>query len=410
MNNDYAVLRDLARQYAAIAADPVQQQRRELWADHLSLRPTRPLVCTIVGPWDAWIGEILADANLRCADPLLRGVERDLRWWLMRASWESDDIIEPWINVGAVHANEKEKLWGVEIVAHRTHHGGAAKYDEPIRTWNDLARLKPPQHCIDEAATAARIARVEEAIDGIVTVNCFRSPRCLNFTADISTDIGALRGIEQIMIDMVEDPEGLEHMLAIMRDGVLNNQNQAEAAGDFCLACGHNQAMPYCRDLPWPKANTRAVRKQLWGHMAAQEFTGVSPGMHEQFLLNYQMPILEKFGLIAYGCCEDLTHKITMLRKIPNLRMIGVSPFADVARCAEQIGTDYVLSWRPSPANTVSGSWDPARVRRILSEGLAATKGTYNHIMLKDAYTVQGEPERMRKFCLMARELAESAG
>ena len=71
----------------------------------------------------------------------------------------------------------------------------------------------------------------------------------------------------------------------------------------------------------------------------------------EEFLLRYQLPILEKFGLVSYGCCEDLTRKIDMLRRIPNLRRIGIAPAADVAKCAEQIGRDYVLSYRPSPTD-----------------------------------------------------------
>ncbi|GAI58840.1 unnamed protein product [marine sediment metagenome] len=51
----------------------------------------------------------------------------------------------------------------------------------------------------------------------------------------------------------------------------------------------------------------------------------------------------DKFGLVAYGCCEDLTYKVDMLRQIPNLRRIAVPPFADAAKCAEQIGRDYVF-------------------------------------------------------------------
>ena len=47
--------------------------------------------------------------------------------------------------------------------------------------------------------------------------------------------------------------------------------------------------------------------------------------MHEEFLFRYQLPIMEQAGLVAYGCCEDLTCKIDMLRQIPNLRRIAVS-------------------------------------------------------------------------------------
>ena len=77
--------------------------------------------------------------------------------------------------------------------------------------------------------------------------------------------------------------------------------------------------------------------------MAAQEFTTFGPDMFEEFMFNYQKPILERYGLTAYGCCEDLTRKIGVIKKLRNLRRIAVSPFADPVKCAEQIGGDYVL-------------------------------------------------------------------
>jgi hypothetical protein len=36
----------------------------------------------------------------------------------------------------------------------------------------------------------------------------------------------------------------------------------------------------------------------------------LSPGMREELYLNYQNPILARFGLVGYGCCENLAHKI----------------------------------------------------------------------------------------------------
>jgi hypothetical protein len=94
--------------------------------------------------------------------------------------------------------------------------------------------------------------------------------------------------------------------------------------------------------------------------------------MHDEFLLQYQLPILRSFGLVAYGCCEDLTRKIDMLRQVPNLRHIAVTLVADVRRCAEQIGRDYVTSWRPNPTDMVCASWDEARIRRIVRDGMEA--------------------------------------
>jgi hypothetical protein len=129
--------------------------------------------------------------------------------------------------------------------------------------------------------------------------------------------------------------------------------------------------------------------------------------MHDEFLLQYQLPILEHFGMVAYGCCEDLTRKIDMLRQIPNLRRIAVTPRADIAACAEQIGNDYVISWRPNPAEMVCCGFDEDRIRRITREGLEACRGLNVDITLKDIDTVQNDPSRLARWAAITREVID---
>ena len=124
-------------------------------------------------------------------------------------------------------------------------------------------------------------------------------------------------------------------------------------------------------------------------------------------MFQYQRPIMEHFGLVHYGCCEDLTRKIDMLRRVPNLRRIAVSPFADAARCAEQIGSDYVLSYRPSPADMVSYGFDPERIRSILGRDLTACRGCHVDVTLKDVETVQGDSGRVRNWVGLTREVID---
>ena len=47
--------------------------------------------------------------------------------------------------------------------------------------------------------------------------------------------------------------------------------------------------------------------------------------MHDEFCVQYEMKWMERFGLVAYGCCEPLHNKIGMLRKIKRLRKISMS-------------------------------------------------------------------------------------
>ena len=147
-------------------------------------------------------------------------------------------------------------------------------FDPPLKTEADLDKLIPPQHRIDEAATARDLARLSEAIGDILTVTLSRAPQYWRWGADISTDLARLRGLEQFMWDMVDRPAWLHRLLGFMRDGVMRAQDQAEAAGDLRLCDHENQAMPYALDLADPAADGRAVRRgELWTFCASQETT-----------------------------------------------------------------------------------------------------------------------------------------
>lgn len=94
-----------------------------------------------------------------------------------------------------------------------------------------------------------------------------------------------------------------------------------------------------------------------------------------------------------------------MLRQIPNLRRIAVSPFADAARCAEQIGQDYVLSYRPSPTDMVSYRFDRDRIRSILKRDLKACRDCHVDITLKNVLTVENDPTRVQNWVALTREV-----
>ena len=404
VKQDVALLRALATEYAAISGDPIQDRRRALWRGKNSLRPVRPLIYIRAFAWQE-----MPQSECVCADPFFRHYENWFRQEIFRSTIGDDYIFEPWVTVNASYMCTG---WGVSGERNYSDEPrGSWKMDYAIKEPQDLAKMRAPWHEIDEAETARRAERLGEAIGDIITVNIDRGPAYRMWAGDISTDLGYLRGIEHFMMDMVDRPEWLQRLVGFMGEGVLRTHEQAEDAGDWGLCAHQNQAMPYAEELEGPAANVNGVkRKQLWGYMAAQEFTAVSPRMHDAFLLQYQLPILSAFGLSAYGCCEDLTQKIDMLRQIPNLRRIAVSPFADVARCAEQIGPKYVISYRPSPTDMVGYGYDEGRIRAILREAFSALRGTHFDITLKDVETVQGDPQRARKWTQLVRDVLDEMG
>jgi hypothetical protein len=398
---DTTVLRDLAKAYCDICADPVQAERRALWRRHNSLKPTRPLIYVRAFAWSE-----MPQSHCLCEDRLFRQYEDFFRRHLFWADLNDDSIFEPWVTVQAQYACSG---WGVSGKCNFSDEpGGSFKVDYPIKTLADIDKLRMPWHEIDEARTAETVARVSDAVGDLLTINVDRGPVFRMWKGDLSADLGYMRGIEHIMMDMLDNPDWLHRLVGFLRDGVLKTHEEAEAAGDWGLGAHQNQAMPYAEELEDPAANQNGVkRRQLWGYMAAQEFTAVSPGMHDEFMLQYQLPILKHFGLVAYGCCEDLTRKIDMLRQIPNLRRIAVSPFADDAKCAAQIRQDYVLSYRPSPADMVSYRFDPDRVRSLLRRDLGACRECHVDITLKDVETVEKDPERVKKWVALTRTVVD---
>jgi len=401
---DRTILRDLARRYLEICRDPVQEERRRLWRDLNSRRPTRPLIYVRAFAWSE-----MAESVCRCQDPLLRQYEDFFRSQLFRWEFGDDFIFEPWVTLPAVRPTHVEGIWGVRTGMHRPDgEGTAGEYLAPIKAPEDVVRLIAPDHVVDEAATARLAGQLDEAIGDLIAISIDRGPVHQMWQADISTELAHLRGLEQFMYDMVDRPQWLHELLAFMRDAILKTHSQAEAAGDWRLAHHQNQAMPYAHELADPAADSPPVRReQLWCFCASQETTLVGPEMFEEFMLRYQIPIIEQFGLCAYGCCEDLSRKIPLLRKIHNLRRVAVSPMADVAKCVEQIGTDYVMSYRPSPADMVAYGFDADRIGRILERDLAICRGGHFDITLKDVETVQGDGDRIRKWTQLTRRIID---
>jgi len=205
-------------------------------------------------------------------------------------------------------------------------------------------------------------------------------------------DISFLRGVEPIFNDLYDRPEYLHK---IMEKFV----SAANAKLDFLLQQG-NHIDPTYPDLHCTPGLVSGLAedglKATWFRGMAQPFSCVSPAMLEEFEIDYIKPIAERFAYTYYGCCEPLDRKIDVVKKIGNLRKIGVSPWADIESCAEQIGGDYVYSRKPNPAN-VADTTDPEVIRKETEDTVKACikYGCPCEFVLKDISTVSHKPENL---------------
>lgn len=403
---DVQVLRDLVARYLEFANDPIMDERRRLWSAHHAMKRTRPPVFVMIGMFNAFCKEIFGGDNLLCEDEFFRWHEALLRMRIFTAEIGDDQVFEPWWTQHAAVENYGGSKWGLPQEFDQTGHiGDAMHMKASLDDWSKLDKITAPHHRIDELRTNEWVQKIGDAVGDLIEINVERGPICQGTAMDIATDLTQLRGMEEMMMDMYEYPEELHKLLSFMRDGILQNHDEAERAGDFSLTTQINQTELYCDGMEPPRANSGPrKRKDLWACCMAQELTLVSPQFHDEFMLQYQIPIMKEFGLISYGCCENLTDKIDILRQIPNLRIIACTPTADPKRIAEQVGADYIISYRPNPTNMVCGRFEEEKIRRLLRTDLKNMHGTHMQINLKDIETVDGDLSRLKRWTQIARE------
>ena len=403
--SDRAIVRDLARRVADIAALPVMAQRKALWKRHNRL--DRPRAMILVFPEGSW-GELLPPSALTCEGDEARRIEWQLRSRILYHEQLDDDMVieREWI----VHRAVRNSGWGLQAKQiPSTEARGAWKFDPVVHTPADLDKLSFPEVTVDDRATEQRLADARELFGDILDVR-------LKGIAHISFHLPAiwtqLRGLNEVMLDMYESPQMLHDAMAFLEEG---HHRLVQQYIDLNLLDLNNDATyhssggnGYTDELPLPDCDPARVRPcDMWASAEAQEMALVSPAMHREFVLQYEKRLLEPFGLNGYGCCEDLTRKLDDVLTIPSIRRVSISPWADVDVCAERLGAQAIYSWKPDPAHLV-GHFDEDRIRRYIRHTLDVTRGCVVEMILKDTHTCEHHPERFTRWTQIARELVES--
>ena len=392
-------VRELARQIAEIAHDPQMDAIEQRWCDVNALRkPDRaPVWCRPVGCWK----EILPPESLICKDPWLRGLEHQFRQTLFKREIDDDTPVEKRFTVPAVFRRKPANTWGVDIERTHSHEqDGAWAYDPPLKTEADFDRLRLPRFTYDEGQTRENIERTGEFLGDIMPVERIAgSP--LGVT--LGNPAADLRGLEQIMVDMIAAPKLLHRLMGYLRDSVLQAMDQVEATE---LLTPNNTGPMTCGDpIGQPDAAGRYTFGNLWCMANSQEFDQVSPAMWEEFCLDYQKPIFARCGLVGYGCCENLTHKIDGVLSIPNLRIFVCSAWTDLGKVIEKVAARCCIMWRQKASDVVLPD-DDDRIRQDLEEGARQLQGCSYQIVLRELQTLAGHPDRLHVWTRFAKEAA----
>ena len=386
---DKEIVRELAKRYMELATDPKQQEMNARMKATNDLQLVRPPVLIDEIPW--YQMDIDGELTCQCEDKAAQNVETVLRRALYRRKYfKADTIFEPFFRVTMAYDSTGLGLtWKDEIRrTDDTNNIVSHSYADLLEDEENLELIKIPTFTARPDKDEKSMAFYTDLLGDAMPVKlCGRG-----YLYDAAWDkIVRYRSMEAVIYDFYDRPEYLHAIRQRFLDIV-------KAEMDFVEK--HLHVDPTAPNLHCTPAAVSGLAedgwKATWYRTMAQGFSDVSPAMHEEFDINYSLQIADRYAYTYYGCCEPLDRKLDVIFKIPNLRKVGVAPWAREEVMAERLGGKYVYARKPNPAN-VAIMTDPEVIRRETEKTvkLCQKYGCPAELVLKDISTVSHRPENL---------------
>ena len=402
---DRRVVRELAKRVAEIAALPIQAERARLWRALNRCKPERAMVL-------AQAGSLVPEADLQCEEPLYRQWEWALRRKLFHHEHIHDDYpctdfldIRYAVEVGDYGVAE-ERIYG-EVDGF-----GAYKVNPPIKSPEDFHQLRPRRISVDHEATDRRVEAAEEVLGDILRIRKQGEALCRNM---LSRKLIHLRGYDQFLMDMYDNPDLLHQMMAFLRDETMREWELYESEGVLSL----NNSPDHIRGTGGVACTDELPSGDFDGHVRmqdmvcfgeSQESIGVGPELFYEFVLQYQLPLMNCFGSVDYGCCEPQDGKFDLLfEHIPHLCSVSVHPWGNRELAAEKLADRHVYAYKPHPGVLELPVPDYETAESELRETLEIARGCCVSLTMKAELTANTADRAMRWADIAQRVVAEAA-
>jgi hypothetical protein len=263
--------------------------------------------------------------------------------------------------------------------------------------------LRIPQYRYNPQKTAAATARLEEVLSGVMPVRLVPFGGYFSI-ATICQPAADLRGMEQMMMDMVLEPELVHRLMNVFYEGAMRFLDAVEEAGK--IVPNNDEAMLLSDPLLGGDGEKDYSLKDCWIAGNSQELDQVSPAMFEEFLLDYQKKIFARFGAVSYGCCENLTEKMEPVLAIPNLRIMVCSAWTNLDKLISKVGKKHCIMWRHKASDVVCPD-DLSSLKQSVNEGAKKLQGYYYQAVLRELQTQMGHGNRLYEWARITKEAAE---
>jgi hypothetical protein len=96
------------------------------------------------------------------------------------------------------------------------------------------------------------------------------------------------------------------------------------------------------------------------------------------------------------------------VKKVPRLRRVSVSPWADQEKMAAALQADYIYSRKAPPSLLAVPRIDEEAVRADIRGTLELTRGCVLEMLMKDNHTLGRNPDNLVQWVRIAREEIEA--
>lgn len=404
------ILRELAKKQLEYSALPVMAERTRLWYAHNALQGVRPLIVVEMGSFS---GDMLPP--LRCETPLAQQAERQMLMLITNHEMIDDDKVMP--GYFQLNWDIRQQEFGIDIsVQHSTDNQGrniGFSVEHPIRSIReDFGVLKSSVYSCDKALTMEKKETLENVFGDILPIRIMNNS--LEWHLMPSARSVKLMGMEELYMEMLEDPEQVHRLMRYHVDDLLAQLRWQEENGLLTMNNANNYvgsgSFGFTDELH-PPATGPILTKHLWGNMNSQESVGISPALYREMVYPYYAELAAQFGLVYYGCCEAV-HEFWKdgLENLPHLRKISVSPWCNEDFMGEALrGSKVIYSRKPAPKFLGIGKkFDEEGFRSHIRHTLDASKGCELEIIFRDVYTMNGDTSKPGRAVRIIREMLEN--
>ena len=391
-DGEIRLIQELAARISELAHAKKMTAIKKRWRDVLALRKADrpPVWCNPVGCWN----ELLPENSLVCKNENCRNLEIFFKKLLIKNEIGDDTPINDYYMLNSAVDVSPSNIWGLDI--HREElgeQGSAWRYHAVLKSAADFDKLVIPRYKINSNATDALRIEFSRILGNSMPVKV--SPISGYYAgATVCYPAAELRGLEQLMMDMIESPELVHKLMEIICQGEMSKLDAIIEAGNIIP---NNDGAMFLSDPLRENHSGTYDLNACWIHGNSQEFDLIRPEMFNEFLLEYQKKLFARFGAVCYGCCENLTHKLDYVLSIPNLRLLTCSGWTDLPELVKKTGNRCCIMWRHKASEVVCPDGMDDFKKKIFEQA-EILKESHYQVVLRELQTLMGHHRRLEEW------------